>query len=166
MTSSYGTWADVIIKHLKTRTSYIFLGGIHPTVRYREIFETYSDTISGIVIGEGEKVFFEIAKEILLNGKDLERIEHLCTLKKIESDPEVNIPPCRLDNLTLTHLPNPEYRLQYKRSDEIIARLYSTRGCINNCSICSVANFFHADREEDPSLVHVDKLIEKIGNLY
>jgi len=166
MTVSYGTWAEIIIDEVYKRSNYIFLGGIHPTVRYREIFEKFPAQINGIIIGEGERVFFEIVHEILHNGNNLERIEHLCTIKKVEEDPNVKISPARLDGSFLGNLPNPDYGLLYKQNQEIIARVYSSRGCINDCSICSVGSFFHADCFADPALIDVNILVKKIGELY
>jgi len=167
MTSSYGTWAEILIPIVFEKTSvHIFLGGIHPTICYREVIEKFKDSISGVVVGEGEEVFYKIVEEILYKKGNLKEIEHLCTPEKLGCDPEIIIEPARLNNFFLSNLPAPAYDIFYKQKDEIIARIYSSRGCINTCTMCSVGSFFRTNSYKEPVNIETDTLIKTIGKLY
>jgi anaerobic magnesium-protoporphyrin IX monomethyl ester cyclase len=167
MTASYGTWAEMLIPVVKQSSDYVFLGGIHPSVRYKEVMKKFSEQISGIVVGEGEEVFFNVVQRVLQgNGHGFERIRHLYTRKKLKNGHGGKISRARLDYEFLSKLPNPAYNISFKRNAEVIARVYSSRGCDNKCSMCSVAHFFNSEELSEAVDVYVDKLIEKIDEIY
>jgi radical SAM superfamily enzyme YgiQ (UPF0313 family) len=172
MTSSYGTWANILIPIVVKWTSApIFLGGIHPTVRYRKIMKELKElkgfnNIKGIIVGEGEKVFYKIVNEMLYERGNLQEIEHLCTPEKFNHDPDIRIEPARLSNIDLSNLPAPAYDIFYEQNDEIIARVYSSRGCNSACSMCSVGRFFRTTNFETFVPINPNSLIDNIGKLH
>ena len=165
MTASFGTWAETLIPIVKDISAHVVLGGIHPTVRYREILKQFKE-LSGIVVGEGERIFYEIVHEVIHNGCNLERIKNFCTPQKLKNNPNVLVHPARLESVSLSELPVPAYDIFYKESEDVIARVYSSRGCINTCSICSVGSFFRTTKLSGPVFVDIDSLINTIGQLY
>ncbi len=165
MTASFGTWAEALIPIVKEVSAHVILGGIHPTVRYRSILDKYKE-LSGIVVGEGERVFYNIVRELIHKTGNIERIPNLCTPQKLAENPNVIIHPARLDNIFLSNLPVPAYDVFYQQIDEVIARVYSSRGCINSCSICSVGSFFKTNGLAEPVNIEIDSIIDAIGKLY
>jgi radical SAM superfamily enzyme YgiQ (UPF0313 family) len=166
MTSSYGEWGKDLIKFTKQRSTFLFLGGIHPTVKPREIFMENSkkntgddeDYVNGIVVGEGEIVFVEIIRQIFKNGK-FQDMPHVYTGKK-------EVERAILNNQELNELPIPAYDLMYKDDEAIIPRLYTSRGCNFRCSMCSVGEFYKTKNQSDPVPVETGKILNDIKELH
>jgi radical SAM superfamily enzyme YgiQ (UPF0313 family) len=158
MTSSYGEWGQDVIKYTKEISDFLFLGGIHPTVEYRDIFKRNKEDIDGIVIGEGEVIFVKILSQIFNTGK-VKGIQHLYTGNEINVSKEI------LSNKQLSDLPIPAYDLMYKENEVIIPRVYTSRGCNFNCSICSVGDFYTTKEIKDPIYIERNKVIDDIKEI-
>lgn len=142
MTVSYGVWGKELIKSASEISEYLFVGGIHPTVRYMQVMNENNNLIDGIIVGEGEYIFSWIVKTILDGDLHFERNQSVYTGTGI---------PIRsiLSNKQLADLPLPAYYLQYNEDEYIIPRIYTTRGCSNNCSMCSVGDFYKTKSHQD-----------------
>jgi anaerobic magnesium-protoporphyrin IX monomethyl ester cyclase len=140
MTSSYGLWGKRLVQ-LCNRVhpeAHIILGGIHPTVRYREICAECEDLVDAIVVGEGEYVFTQIVESLLTRRTRLQDIPHVYT-------PETRsrvVERAQLSNKELAALPPPAYDLLQRDSFPVVVRFYTERGCPKECSFCSVGEFF------------------------
>jgi len=156
MTSSYGEWGNDIIKYTKEQSTFLFLGGIHPTIKYREAFE--ENNVDGIIVGEGEIVFVDIIEQIIKSGK-IQTMPHLYTggQKPVER--------AILNNQQLNELPIPAYDLMYGKNESIIPRLYTSRGCNFGCSMCSVGEFYKEKDHFDPVPVETEKVLNDIKKL-
>lgn len=159
MTSSYGNWGKDLVEIASKRSEYIFLGGIHPTVRYKQVMKELGEFIDGIIVGEGELVFSSIVKEILDGSGHFEKYSSIYTGEGI---PTVSV----LDNRELAELPVPNYSLLYDEEEYIIPRIYTTRGCSNNCKMCSVGDFYKTKSRQDIVQVDVSRFRKDITTLY
>lgn len=136
MTVTYGIWGNDLIHLCKSihSSSIIILGGIHPTIDYKNIFQRFNNEISGIVVGEGELVFREIVNVTLFkNLRDLKKINGLYL------GDNSTIAPMRLSSEQLDELPPPAYDLLEPKNRPIITRFYTVRGCEGSCKFCSTS---------------------------
>ena len=122
-----------IIRELSPKSPIVF-GGVHPTLLPKQTIQNkYVDII---VLGEGEKSFFELV-EHLKNNKPIENIRGICFKKYgkiIINNPEF---------LDLNKIPEPPYHLINIK--DYFLNLYTTRkalslvtgkGCPHRCAFC------------------------------
>jgi radical SAM superfamily enzyme YgiQ (UPF0313 family) len=170
MTVNYGTWGLDLIQICKDifPTSYIFLGGIHPTLRYKAIYEEFRNNgkdnnfIDGIVIGEGERVFCDIIEYV--------NSEH--TAEKLNAHPHIyrgdsSVVKKRtlLNDDDLSNLPIPAYDLLPNIAGGHVVRIYTTRGCSNNCSFCSANKLHRTQNIISRSAFDPNKIINSIRTI-
>jgi radical SAM superfamily enzyme YgiQ (UPF0313 family) len=149
MTATYGLWGVKLIRLCRKifdHSPFIFLGGIHPSVRYKEIYNDItinSLQIEGIVLGEGELVFRNILeicdKNIKIAKQKLAQHANIYTLE--DYNRKIKKEKSRLTNIELSELPPPAYDLLYPADESKVIRTYLTRGCSGNCTFCSVRRF-------------------------
>jgi len=146
MTSTYGIWGIDLIRICRDifPNQWIFLGGIHPSIQQKEIYKELQqnfnkEMIDGIVVGEGELVFCDIIQ--ICDGNP-ERAK-----KKIQAHPNIYTgngnekERARLSGDKLSQLSFPAYDCLVPNNETITVRVYTIRGCTNNCSFCSVSSF-------------------------
>lgn len=115
----------------------IFIGGIFPTVAYKEILLDCKH-IDFISLGEGELFIQEFVKAIC-GGQDVYGISGLA-YRKPEGGVSANYPINIIENLDELPLPSKDFFEDMKR--ELETGLYyinisAGRGCYGNCSFCS-----------------------------
>jgi len=125
-----------IAEHLKTGGAKIFLGGPHATLAY-DFDPRIRKLADCVVLGEGEKSLPQ-ALEDHLNGR-------LKATYSIPVDSLEGIPFSRLDLLDHT---------KYLSRTAVIG----TRGCVHNCSYCSIRGMYGQKYLKRP----VDEIIEEI----
>lgn len=121
---------------IKNRFSSIktVLGGPHPTIMYRQILQ-HCPSVDYIVIGEGEKTFFELIKTIYNNGDPykiagiaFKEGEKIITTEKRALIKDLNSLP----------FPELEYDITKKRNNKIEKIFINTcRGCPMSCTFCT-----------------------------
>lgn len=140
--------------------SYIFWGGFYPTNNVEKILKN-NRNIDFVVRNEGELViddFLTIWKENKsIDFKDLKSISYL-EGNKIKSTKNILI------EYNLDSIKNFDYSLyDNKYIDFIIPRVYSTRGCENNCVYCTANNSLSKKfrRREIKNVVDEIEYVEK-----
>lgn len=165
MTSTYGIWGiDLINLCRETYPSvYIFLGGIHPTIRYREIYkECGKEKIDGIVVGEGELVFCDIIEHVRTGTFKTYLNKH----PHIYSGESEKVEKAHLSSKELSALPVPAYDLLRPKTDDIVVRIYTTRGCLKNCSFCSASKFYKTGEfPSPPQGYNIDRVVENLNSI-
>lgn len=105
----------------------IILGGPEVSYEYDEILKKYADII---IIGEGEKTFYEVA-DYFINGGELEKIAGIA-FKKENGEIVKNIPraPLKLDEIPFA------YKAGIDDLDNKIIYYEASRGCPYSCQYC------------------------------
>lgn len=112
-------------------------GGHYPSLRYRELFEMIP-LLDSIVLFEGEHTFRELVEQ-LYRGEEWRHLKgvawhengsvHANPLRELEAD---------LDEFPIpVRPPLKEYALGHR-----FATLIAGRGCVYNCSFCSIREFY------------------------
>jgi len=110
----------------------IILGGIHPTIMWKQMAEKYSNTI--IVIGEGEITFNRLLDR-LEEGKPYDDIEGMAYFDgdKVVKTEERDL----IDDLDILAFPKHEIFLFEGKT---VANLLTSRGCPFKCNFCVLDN--------------------------
>ena len=128
-----------LMDYLRTHgiTSHFCIGGHYPSLRHNEILKTIPH-LDSVALFEGEYTFLELVKS-LCEGKEWRRIEGLAcrsngstivnSLRPLEKDLDRFPPPVR----------NPSRQSVLGKN---IATVMAGRGCIYNCSFCSIREFY------------------------
>ena len=128
-----------LIEHLRSRgiRSHFCAGGHFPSLRYRELMNLVRD-LDSVVLFEGEHTFLELV-EALATGREWRGIHGVAyrgdegptanPLRPLETDLDTFPPPVRQ--------PSREYVLGRK-----YATILAGRGCVYDCSFCSIRNFY------------------------
>ena len=139
-----------------------FLGGVHPTFCYEEIFKNDSRWVDYCVIGEGELTTPQLL-EAHRDGQPLSEVQGIAFVRdgkviRTETRPFIE----DLDSLSPAwHLVNwSDYPL-YFIDDSNVAIVSSSRGCTHECIFCSQHKFWHGTyRQRDP-----DKFVAEIEHI-
>ncbi|HEG43386.1 MAG TPA: radical SAM protein [Phycisphaerales bacterium] len=130
-----------------------FLGGVHTTFCYEEIFAKDSQWVDYCILGEGELT----APELLLahtNGQDMSKVAGIAyylqdgkvirtEIREFVEDLDTLIPAWHLVDWS-------DYPL-YFIDDSTVAIVSSSRGCIHTCIFCSQHKFWKGTyRQRDP----------------
>lgn len=117
--------------------SHFCAGGHYPSLRFRELMNFIPD-LDSVVLFEGEHTFLELV-ENLESGSEWREVHGLAyrgedgpsanALRALESDLDLFPPPVRQ--------PSREYVLGRK-----YATIIAGRGCVYDCSFCSIRNFY------------------------
>ena len=112
-------------------------GGHYPSLRYRELMELIGE-LDSVVLFEGEHSFLELV-EALASGRDWRGLRGLAS--RGDDGPEAN--PLRPLEPDLDRFPPP---VRMPPREYLPGRLYATilagRGCLYNCSFCSIRTFY------------------------
>jgi len=112
-------------------------GGHFASLRYRELFELIP-SLNSIIRFDGENIMHELA-DCLAAGKDWKGIDGI--VHKTNSDLIVNTPG-KIEN----NLDNLPYPLRSTLREYIPGKKFATiiagRGCVNNCSFCSIREYY------------------------
>jgi radical SAM superfamily enzyme YgiQ (UPF0313 family) len=115
----------------------VVLGGVHPTMMYKQILENFP--VDYIVIGEGEETFLELVKAIE------KKKEQSGNLKKItgiafrdNNDVTFTGPRCFTKDLDALPFPKHSYFSENIRKNKILY-VTSERGCPIGCTFCSTS---------------------------
>jgi len=150
----------------------IFIGGFYATLAYKDILEDLNN-IDGIVLGEGEITFNELANRIQ-NNKPFYDIKGIAYMDKnnIYANDPIRI-------LDLDQLPFPERNIDYLGNLETdmeqgmnliggkFFRILSGRGCYGRCSFCSIIDYYqHKRKKIYRSATNVADEIELLYNTY
>ncbi len=128
-----------LIRHLRACgiRCHFCAGGHYPSLRYRELMELIGE-LDSVVLFEGEHTFVELV-EALADGRDWRGIRGLA--HRGEHGPEAN--PLRPLEPDLDRFPPP---VRMAPREYIPGRSYATilagRGCLYNCSFCSIRTFY------------------------
>lgn len=119
---------------------HISLGGISPSLAFREILAGTAD-IDSIVVGEGEYTFSRLLSSIR-KGADWRGIKGIAYR---DGDQVVYQPATLIEDLDALPFPRIiDYRKEPYRDYKVL--LSSSRGCCNACSFCSVHSFFRLSK--------------------
>lgn len=122
-------------RNVKNNDCITFLGGYSATFYCNEILENYSDVVDFLVLGEGEHTLLEIANA-LERGSDLYNIKGI----DYSNNGEIYISHRELiDNLDQLPLAHRDILRKYNLN---IAPVETSRGCLGNCSFCSLKQFW------------------------
>lgn len=125
--------------------SLVVMGGVHPTIMYRQILENYPE-VDICVLGEGEETLLEIAKE-----SDWSKIEGVAFRQKNKPE-EIILTRPRKYASSLDELAFPAWELvdlqRYPAkgetvhngvdlSKEVRVSVIFSRGCVGRCHFCS-----------------------------
>ncbi|MFH1840206.1 MAG: radical SAM protein [Nanoarchaeota archaeon] len=138
----------------------IVLGGVHASIAYEQILNKYPKLF--VVIGEGEKTFPELLKNI--NDKN--------NLKKVNGlafvyNNQLIFTQRRELIRDLESLPFPKHELFFKGNRDH-AFLISSRGCPFKCSFCclhTISRRIYRTRSIEGVIKEIDYLINKFPNL-
>ncbi|MFH1997539.1 MAG: radical SAM protein, partial [Patescibacteria group bacterium] len=122
-----------LIEHINKKypNIHLVLGGIHSTIMYKQLLETYP--FLTIVIGEGEITFSELVKEFRKENFDLKSIDGIA----FNYNGSVIKTGHRklIDNLDILPFPKHDLFFDDKRTSGC---LLTSRGCPFNCSFCAL----------------------------
>jgi radical SAM superfamily enzyme YgiQ (UPF0313 family) len=129
----------ILIKRLKQRfpQTHVTCGGFYPTLAAEEVFSAAPE-VDSIVVGEGEYTFLELA-QCIIDHKDWQSVNGIIYIKenRIARNPMRKLDP-DLDSIPFPvrdHLP----QVLKKGGNPY---MISSRGCLSNCSFCSVRSFY------------------------
>lgn len=105
-------------------------GGIHATIMYKQLIEKYPFLI--VILGEGEKTFIELLKELDKKKPNFKKIDGLAFFQK--NAVTRTLPRKLIENLD--ELPFPKHELFFKNSKRFFGCLLTSRGCPFACSFC------------------------------
>lgn len=131
-----------------------FLGGVHPTFCYEEIFSEHGKQVDFCVLGEGERTVPELL-DARRNGADPDPVAGIAfrrdgRVRRTRPRPFIE----DLDSLRPAwHLTTwSDYPL-YFIDRSTVALVSSSRGCIHSCAFCSQHKFWNGTyRARDPLL--------------
>lgn len=141
MTSSFGLWGKKLTEICRDKNpdAFIILGGIHPTVQYKEVMAQCQDTtVDAIIVGEGEYAFVDLLRAMETSPKGIHQVPHVYTGQQSSR----TLSSAHLSNQELAALPSPAYDLLPSKCFPVTVRFYTERGCSRQCSFCSVGEFF------------------------
>ncbi|MDR0449367.1 MAG: B12-binding domain-containing radical SAM protein [Rickettsiales bacterium] len=145
MTQSFAEWSWPLVRAAKKISGNILLGGIQPSVAPLYAMQAHMPYISGVVIGEGEKVVSDLAADIdnldsAIAENPLVYSPHISArgyFKEIHSQTRATTTQKEFAE----EIPA-RYDLFGDYMDKISIRINTSWGCSNRCSFCSVGSFF------------------------
>jgi radical SAM superfamily enzyme YgiQ (UPF0313 family) len=129
----------VLIKKLKQKfpQTHVTCGGFYPTLAFEEVFFEAPE-VDSIVMGEGESTFLELS-QCIIDQKDWQSV-HGIIFKK---DNQLVKNPLRKLDTNLDSIPFPvRDHLPQVLKKGGNSYVISSRGCLSNCSFCSVRSFY------------------------
>jgi len=128
-----------LIRKLRTviPTCHLCAGGHYPSLRYAELLD-FIPELDSVGLFEGEYTFLELC-EALRDGKNWRDIPGLA----FRQDGLVTNTPLRPLVADLDTLPVPVRRAERRSTlGQRAATLLASRGCVYNCSFCSIRQFY------------------------
>jgi radical SAM superfamily enzyme YgiQ (UPF0313 family) len=130
-----------LLKNIKkiNRNIIVVLGGVHPSVLHKQIFQYFYNEVDFIIQSEGERSFYSLCYA-LENGGDYKKISGLVYKDK---DTGFIANPVSDIVMNLDDLPVPDFSYAMPEiRDKGLAYLITSRGCPVNCSFCSTSSFW------------------------
>ncbi len=140
----------------------VVLGGVHPSIQYKQLFQYFYDKIDFIIQSEGENSFRQLC-DSLHEKRGYRGISGL--VYKNGNGSIVANPVTETIN-DLDDLPLPDFSYaQEEIAAKEIAFLITSRGCPVNCSFCSTSSFWGQNvRMNSPEKVAVQvEYVKKLG---
>lgn len=128
-----------LVRSLRTKgmKTHITLGGHHATFNFRDILLD-NPGVDSIIRGEGEAALTELATRL----RDKKPWKDLANLAYRDHNGEIRHNPCRPLCSDLDRLPHPSRKTYAEALRETrTASLVSSRGCLGDCSFCSLRAF-------------------------
>ncbi len=124
-----------ISKYIKkvSPSTKVIVGGYLPTFSSESIFKTLGNKVDFLVVGEGEQTFLELVQRILIGSNHFDDIRGIAFLRQGTSQ----YTPKRELIQDLDSFPFPIRKIRFRS-----ASVATSRGCIFNCSFCSIKNFY------------------------
>lgn len=119
-------------------TGKIFLGGMGPTCNWKEFVKTGVDAV---IIGEGERTLLNVAK-MVEKERDYRIVPGLAYVKNVK--PYRNGYVELIDDLDQNVFPARDISHSFLEKfdiNQIHIQIQTSRGCLGNCSFCSVSKF-------------------------
>lgn len=163
LTATYNEVMDMA-NLIKQRNFICIIGGVHPTfLPYQTLIDSKADFV---IIGEGEKSFYELAKNNFVNN-GIKGVYSLENLKDEKQEVEFSEPMQNLDEVPMPSwdklLPHKYVGrpagLIYKKTP--IGYIMTSRGCPSNCIFCASPGFF----KKNVRFRKVDNVIEEMLEL-
>jgi radical SAM superfamily enzyme YgiQ (UPF0313 family) len=118
-------------------TSHFCIGGHYPSLRHEEILSVIPQ-LDSVALFEGEYTFLELVKAVS-GGEDWRGIQGLA----YRSRATTMVNPLRPLEKDLDHFPPPvRYPVRQSVLGKKIATLMAGRGCVFDCSFCSIREFY------------------------
>jgi radical SAM superfamily enzyme YgiQ (UPF0313 family) len=118
-------------------TCHFSAGGHYPSLRYEQLLQLIPE-LDSVVLFEGEITFLELVQAIS-NGRDWQKLPGLA----YRSDGQVHANKLRPLEADLDNFPPPiRQPLREFIFDKKFATVLAGRGCIYNCSFCSIREFY------------------------
>ena len=144
----------------------IFIGGVFPTVAYKEILNDCS-SINTICLGEGEKFIVDYLNYII-NGASVEEIKGIAYKSRkgqLIVNPQADI------GIDLDSIPFPAKDFFEDMTEELASGFYyinisASRGCYGNCSFCSLKKLTNYIKKRSRSPQNVVEEICYFQNKY
>jgi anaerobic magnesium-protoporphyrin IX monomethyl ester cyclase len=114
------------------------IGGHYPSLRYEDILNLIPE-LDSVVRFEGEHTICELA-ESLITGKDWTKIKGVAYRK--DGKPISNELRPLISDLDILPFPFRNKEKRYQCMDKDCAFLIASRGCVWNCSFCSIKKFY------------------------
>jgi len=108
----------------------LVVGGIHTTIMYKQLIERYPFLVA--VLGEGERTFMELIKEINKEKPNFKKIDGIAFYKNkrvMRTKPRELIKD-------LDELPFPKHELFFRDKSRFSGCILTSRGCHFSCSFC------------------------------
>ncbi len=136
----------------------IVLGGFFPTLNYEEIMFKLS-SVSYCIVGEGENTLLQLVESL----SKRKSIEHIAGLVYRKNDEIIYNKQIEVD---IDKIPRPSREMM----PYIIERggsgyIFSSRGCYNNCSFCSIKAFYNYMRHKPWRCMSVTRIVDEIEEL-
>ena len=141
------------------------VGGHYPSLRYYEVLNIIPD-LDSVVRFEGENTICELA-EGLIAGKDWRKIKGMAY--RLHDKPVSNELRPLIKDLDTLPFPFREKGKEYKCMDKVYHTILASRGCVRNCSFCSIRKFYGTPRGQirrTRSPYNVSKEMQKLYTEY
>lgn len=129
-----------LVKYLRDSgvKSHFTIGGHYPSLRYRETLD-FIPEMDSVVRFEGEYTVCELA-DCLVSGEDWRKIDGIAY--RVDGKPVSNPLRPMINNLDALPFPTRRKQEEFVCMGINYATILASRGCIRNCSFCSVRKFY------------------------
>ncbi|MFX0183064.1 MAG: B12-binding domain-containing radical SAM protein [Candidatus Hodarchaeota archaeon] len=133
-------WLRELAQHLRKSgvDAHFTVGGHYPSLRFKQVLDTVPE-LNSVVRFEGELTICKLVNNLIKN-RDWRNIKGIAYRKngKVFS----NEPRPLIDDLNLLPFPFRSENNRYQCMEKNYTFLIASRGCIRNCSFCSIRKFY------------------------